>query len=131
MKLIEGLPVALPGSCYLCGSASRDQYVDLETQVEFHGAMYLCDKCITQMGDFIGMLSVKKTEELLEVVKKQAFQNELLEEERESLRKVLRGYDDVRAFIADGSIPTFRNDSTEQSLSSREKELLGGTGGSS
>lgn len=127
MKLIQGSPPALPGSCYLCGNGSRDVYVDLETQVEFHGAMYLCDKCVIQMGTAVGMVSVEKHEKFLQELERVRAKAELLEEERSSLKKVLRGYDDVRAFITDGSVPSFRDDSAESNLSEREKELGGRT----
>lgn len=131
MRLIEGKPQALPGSCYLCGAASRDQFVDLETQVEFHGAMYLCDKCIIQMGDAVGMLSVKKRVELEKTLVKLKQDNEVLEEERQSLKRVLRGYDDVRAFISDDLVPAWSDGAPKQDLSRREKELEGGEGGPS
>lgn len=64
MDLINGSPPALPGSCYKCGSGSRERYIDLGTNVEFHGAMYLCDLCVEEMGTLIGMLSADKTKSL-------------------------------------------------------------------
>lgn len=50
-------PQALPGSCYLCGSANRASYIDAGCSVEFHGAMYLCDTCIAEMSRMLGYIA--------------------------------------------------------------------------
>lgn len=57
-------PSALPGSCYLCGSASREAYVDTNRQVEFHGAMYLCNLCIAEMSQLLGFTTPDQAEGL-------------------------------------------------------------------
>ena len=131
MKAIKGSPPALPGSCYLCSSASREVYIDLETQMEFHGAVYLCDKCVTQMGDALGMLSVAKSEALKDDLAQAVRENLELQEEVLAVKDVLRGYNDVRDYLDRDSLPSGDNDSSEPSLSEREKELAGGEGGSS
>lgn len=65
--LLTTAPQALPGSCYLCGSATRERFIDMAVSVEFHGAMYLCDLCVTEMATLLGFTS----QEGLEALKKQ------------------------------------------------------------
>lgn len=46
-------PAALPGSCYFCGSGSREFYIDTKLSVEFHGAMYICNICADHIARLI------------------------------------------------------------------------------
>jgi hypothetical protein len=50
-------PGALPGSCYFCGNGSREYYVDTGLSVEFHGAMYICNICATDIAHLIKFIS--------------------------------------------------------------------------
>lgn len=65
MKLLE-IPVALPGSCYICGSASREYYIDLEVHVEFHGRMYLCNVCVGTINQLTGSATPEEVAQLVE-----------------------------------------------------------------
>jgi hypothetical protein len=131
MQLINGTPQALPGSCYLCSSATRKRYIDLNTQVEFHGAMYLCEECITAMGDELGLLSTKKADRLRSENKRLRDIIEVHEEENKAIKKVLDGYSDVRAFIGSDSDSSDGATVAEFSLSEREDSVDGGEEGPS
>lgn len=131
MKLIEGGPPALPGSCYLCASGSRAKYVDLETQVEFHGAMYLCDLCVLELGRLIGMASEKEVTDIqLDNIALQDKKG-ALERELEATKKVLDGYDDVRAFLDSDSFAGQSGDMESVSISERAKDVGDGESGPS
>lgn len=50
-------PLALPASCMLCPGSVRKLYVDTGVQIEWFGAIILCDECIKHMGRMIGMIT--------------------------------------------------------------------------
>lgn len=97
MNLIVGCPPALPGSCYKCGSASRDRYVDLGMSVEFHGAMYLCDLCVEEMGSLVEMLSADKAKSLTLKNETAALRIDYLTHEVESLKVLSNAVDAVNS----------------------------------
>ena len=59
MQLIS-TPVSLPGSCFFCGSASRESYIDTTLSIEFHGAFYICNICAKNIGTLVGMMDEDK-----------------------------------------------------------------------
>jgi len=131
MKLIYGGPPALPGQCYLCAVATRNRYVDLETQVEFYGAMYLCELCIAEMGQKLGMAT---EEQVTDLNFKLVGLYEKLEhsyKEIETLKGVLNGYDDVRSFLGSDSLFNQSDTSSEQGKAGNEESVRSGEEGSS
>lgn len=52
MQVVQTL-LALPGQCFLCGSADRKEFIDTERQLEFHGAVYICDECVAIMTQML------------------------------------------------------------------------------
>lgn len=58
---IVNAPVALPGCCFICGAASREFFIDTGRSIEFHGAVYFCSECLTEIATAAGFLSVKNT----------------------------------------------------------------------
>ena len=97
MFLVE-TPQALPGSCFFCGSASRESYVDTLKQVEFHGAMYICDLCLLDMARLVGLISPEETETLRknnEKLKEVLFKRD---QEIESLRRAVDGLTVARRY---------------------------------
>lgn len=59
-------PQALPATCMFCPGSVRDRYIDTDYQIEFHGAVYICDECVVSMGRMIGMLSKEQAEHLIQ-----------------------------------------------------------------
>lgn len=57
-------PVALPGSCYFCPGSVRPWYIDTQCQVEYHGAMYICNECLTHMAHLAGYVTPEEAEDL-------------------------------------------------------------------
>lgn len=129
MKLIEGSPPALPGSCYMCSSASRERYIDMETQVEFHGAMYLCELCATLVGRMVGMLSVEEYGTLKEQSVLQELQLLQRENQIRTLEKVIDGYDDVRVHFTGSLESPSDNLVPAVSVPEREESVAGGEDG--
>lgn len=89
-------PAALPGSCYICGSADREYYIDTKLSVEFHGAMYFCNLCIGEMATLVGFMAP----EIAESIRQRTFQ---LEKESETLKNQVNGLEQaVNGFFAAG-----------------------------
>ncbi len=62
--LSEG-PVASPGSCTICGYASRERrYLDPRLDFEFYGSVIFCELCIISMGQEFGLISPDKVAEI-------------------------------------------------------------------
>lgn len=57
-------PLALPASCIFCPGSVREWYVDTEYDVEFHGALYICNKCLAEMGRLANFTTPEDTEAL-------------------------------------------------------------------
>lgn len=91
-------PAALPGSCYFCscaprqGNPERTVLVDTECQVEFHGAVYVCDVCVLQMAHLLGLMAQPEAEQL----RQQILDTEIVSEQRretiEAMQETLSGY---------------------------------------
>jgi hypothetical protein len=52
-------PVALPGCCFLCRSATNGPFVDTKFSIKFEGAVIVCAACIRDMNN-----QLPKTEEI-------------------------------------------------------------------
>lgn len=94
---LTNAPEALPGSCYLCNTASREFFVDCGMQVEFHGAFYICSECLAEMARLAGfetpgnVLSLNAQKSALET---QVFD---LTKEIDGLERVVDGYASLRS----------------------------------
>lgn len=56
---IVNAPVAAPGVCILCGSASDEnrKFIDFGKQLDWYGAVYLCTLCMLDVAEAIGYIS--------------------------------------------------------------------------
>lgn len=57
-----GLPA--PGKCKLCGSVSKELYLDTGSHEEFYGAVLYCVQCMAHMASLLGFISGDKANEL-------------------------------------------------------------------
>lgn len=80
--ILTTAPQALPGSCYQCGSASRDSYIDTGSSVEFHGAVYYCCECVAEMAALMGFLPPDRVQGL--ELKIEILEQELFEAQRKA-----------------------------------------------
>lgn len=83
-------PSALPGSCYFCGSGNREYYIDTHQQVEFHGAMYVCNVCADGMAKLIRYMAPDEYKELLATTQEQETQIFEMSKKLSTLEGVLR-----------------------------------------
>lgn len=113
MELIHGGPPALPGSCYLCSSGDRKRYIDTKINVEFHGAMYMCDLCIAEMAQKLGMATEEQVSQLNFEVLNLRSKEQHFREEIQALKGVIDGYDDVRSFLDSPSLFAESSDSSD------------------
>jgi hypothetical protein len=86
-------PVALPGSCFFCGSGNREYYIDTGMSVEFHGAMYLCNVCVEGIAALVRYIPPDDYKELMQ-------SKEHLEEEVFALSKKLSTLEGVLRDLA-------------------------------
>lgn len=94
--IVTTQPMALPGTCIMCPGSVRRLYVDTEVQIEWHGAVYICDECIKHMGHLIGMITQQEKDILVTTLTEK-------DEENYELRKQLAALEGVRdALVAGG-----------------------------
>jgi hypothetical protein len=48
---------ALPGCCFICHSSNRNAYVDTGINIEYEGAIFICDTCMSEMAGLLNFLS--------------------------------------------------------------------------
>lgn len=97
--LIEGSPPALPGNCYVCHSADRERWIDWKINIEFHGAFYICDECLIEVGRILGMLTPVDVQSLEAKLLSQEAKLQEQQEELDALRKLNDGLDAVNSYI--------------------------------
>lgn len=68
----EGKPFLAPGMCFLCEQSNPVRHVDTFRDFEgivrerLDGRKYVCEQCLAEYGEAIGMLSEKKADKLRE-----------------------------------------------------------------
>lgn len=82
-------PVALPGKCYYCGGVSKNHYIDTGIQIEFYGALYICNECFVTLADKMGYLNKNDVKNLLDEVSQLRDHNDLLLSTVDSLQDAL------------------------------------------
>lgn len=108
--LVVSSPQALPGSCYFCGSASRKAYIDTLVQVEFHGAMYICDICLYDMLNLLGGLSEEQATELRNALEFVQTELQNKNKEIEGLKRAVDGLTTARRYSGlDTDVPSLSN----------------------
>lgn len=60
--------VALPGTCIFCPGSVRDRFVDTGIQVEWYGAIIICEQCVTSMGQMFGMATRGQVSDLETII---------------------------------------------------------------
>lgn len=68
-----GLPA--PGNCKMCGSVSKESYLDTGIQEQGYGAVLYCNECFADLSGHFGFISPGKALELKKEVEKQYFIN--------------------------------------------------------
>jgi hypothetical protein len=58
-------PIALPGQCYFCGSATKNPYIDWGVSIEFYGALYTCEECTGSVASLLGWVPHKLHSEIV------------------------------------------------------------------
>lgn len=68
-------PLVVPGKCAVCGSVNRP-VVDFDMTLEFYGAVYLCEICLTEAGRTIGLVTSEEHEQV-KADSARSFENQL------------------------------------------------------
>jgi len=69
-------PAALPGSCFICNSSDRKYFIDVGLSMEFHGAVYICNECLSEMAeecDFLSPESAEKLKKQIDMLEKDVY----------------------------------------------------------
>lgn len=111
---LESAPQALPGCCFKCsaGMGSREFFIDFEFSMDFYGAVYICNECLTEMAHTAGFITPVEAE---------AFKKQIAELETDKfqlevrLQGLERGLDGLRTagYLADS---TFNHSNQPDSL---------------
>jgi len=73
--IVEGKPFLAPGMCFLCEQSNPVRHVDTFRDFEgvvrekLDGRKYVCEACLAEYGEALGMLDPKKAEKLKEDLK--------------------------------------------------------------
>jgi hypothetical protein len=59
---LGGLP--LPGKCYYCGGATKEKYLDTGIQIEFYGALIICEECMSFLASKMNYITPNIADEL-------------------------------------------------------------------
>ena len=57
---ITNSPPASPGSCRCCGGGNKAPYIDLGYVEDWHGSVYYCHECISEMAGVMGYVDPKQ-----------------------------------------------------------------------
>ena len=82
-------PMALPGSCYLCGSGDKSPYIDWGVSVEFYGALYTCSECTASVASLLGMVSREQHATLIQQLDQLSAENSDLQKKNFALKQVI------------------------------------------
>lgn len=115
-------PQALPGCCFICGSATRKYYIDTGRSLDFHGAVYFCSECLTEIAHLAGFLSPEASNKLkIEFSKLETQVYELTKRET-GLENAIRGM--AAAGYRNGDVPN-GNGNPDLSIEKSESESQG------
>jgi len=70
VQAIEGMYLAQPGVCMLCGRVpenGQEYFASLGIELEFYGIVYLCQACCAEIASFILFIDPNRFEEMAAV----------------------------------------------------------------
>lgn len=123
-------PEALPGSCFKCGAANREFFIDLGMSFEFHGAVYICSECVIEMSALSGFVSREEISQLVIEKEKLGTENFVLQKRIDGQGKIIDGLRTLRSI---DRVDSVRGSDLDTSLDSEttspgENNLGAGTG---
>lgn len=128
MRLTDS-PEALPGSCFICGNASRDSYIDTGISIEFHGAIYLCNTCLEEAAQLLGFIVPREAARLR--LENDDYRTEIynLKRQLDGLEMAVNGFTLARGVGGFDPLPGFdlATGSTDQSSDDSNRDLGEGT----
>lgn len=87
---ILSLPVAAPGICCLCGSATKP-VIDFGKNLDEFGAVYFCiEDCLREIADAMGYIPVAKFDSCYDDLRELQISNAQLQRKYESVNDALR-----------------------------------------
>lgn len=83
-----------PGSCFVCGSGNREEgYVDTGVWLEYIGEGLICNLCVIEIGEKIGMLIPNEAQHIQGLAESLATENTALKEKLENANERLNALD--------------------------------------
>lgn len=92
-------PSAIPACCLFCPGSAREQYIDTGAQMDYYGAVYICDQCVIAMASQLGCATPERTSQYDRRFK------ELTNEKFELLKRVAGLEAAVRGLADAGLVP--------------------------
>ena len=125
MQLRSRGQLVAPACCMVCGSSDTERaFLDLGVFIDFHGTCYLCELCLTQAAEILGMFTADQVSIMSTVGEKLLTEKEQLAEElrnvtehRDALNNALR-----LAFSNNVSADAVANVEASEGLTDREPE---------
>ena len=117
---------ALPGhpKCYrgVCGNCGRsapgeravDTYIEVDHQDGIYGRLYLCESCVREWAQALGMLTAAQADELRQA-------NHRLSGQNHELRERLEHYAHLEALLVDGERERLRRVAEREGAEQRAK----------
>lgn len=101
-------PIASPGCCGLCGKVSHDRgFASTDNfDFEFYGTLYFCYDCVGDYARTFGYMSREEVTNLLEELKSQRAELDVLRESVVNLESILDAYSNLRP---NSGLPDYRD----------------------
>lgn len=101
-------PVALPGKCIICSSASNNEgrkFIDFGYSIDWWGAVYFCTVCFKEVAEDLGWIEDTRYKQILEENRELSDSIIKLDKRIENLNAVIRdSSDSANASYSSGSI---------------------------
>lgn len=118
---ITDSPSAIPAACIFCPTSVRKWYIDTEYDIEYHGALYICNFCLQEMAGIAGYITPEHAETLKTI-------NANLEDENITLQGRLKALENSLGALLDSGYhnPSLTNSDGDSDLGFEvdEQELL-------
>ncbi len=130
---LQDCPQALPGCCRICGTASsqRGPYVDLGYSEEYHGAIYYCMECMTEVARIMGFATpseVKERDDYIVMLQNDLMAYMDLDAQAQSIRKIFNDLVTLHNELTVNSIAPSSSSIPAPVSASAAKDVESGTG---
>lgn len=120
-------PENMPGSCRVCGSANKGEYLDTGHLEEFYGSVYYCHECFNEMATIMGYIKPDTMTMLEDFIAELQADNQALRLTIEGYGKVFDGVATINSSpVSDSPVhPVHVSDQSDSERPQRTEENVG------